>query len=265
MSTCLTTTSATLTISSPSQLASPTPSTFVKRNGTRLTLDGVDFKAVGPNIYWLGLDENVVPNPSWPLRERVLEVMAVASVMGATTIRSTTLGVSYGTSLSVQPSLGTTNEAAFASIDWAVWAAKSYGLRLIIPVTDQYDYYVSSQYHGGIPTFLRFRNLSASSPSDYGPFYDLSSDVYSDFKNYITTLLTHRSNITGLTLAEEPTILAFETGNELGGWGGNASPPPIAWVTAIADYLKVLAPNTLVLSGTYGVRSSELAIESVDI
>jgi len=41
-------------LSSPSQLASPSPSTFVKRNGTRLELDGEDFKAVGPNIYWLG-------------------------------------------------------------------------------------------------------------------------------------------------------------------------------------------------------------------
>jgi hypothetical protein len=30
-----------------------------------------------------GLDENVVPNPSYPSRGRVLEVMAIASVMGA--------------------------------------------------------------------------------------------------------------------------------------------------------------------------------------
>lgn len=30
-----------------------------------------------------GLDENVQPNPSWPSRGRVLEVMAIASAMGA--------------------------------------------------------------------------------------------------------------------------------------------------------------------------------------
>lgn len=69
--------------------------------------------------------------------------------------------MSTGSKLSVESSLGIFNEAAFASIDWAVWAAKSYvgalsalgswltrphvdryGLRLIIPLTDQYDYYV---------------------------------------------------------------------------------------------------------------------------
>jgi endo-1,4-beta-mannosidase len=107
----------------------------------------------------------------------------------------------------------------------------------------------------------------------------------SDFKTYISTLLTHRSNITGvrvflafllanntstddgqqLTMAEEPTILAFETGNELGGWTREASPPPVEWTTEIARYLKELAPDTLVLSGSYGVRKEELGIANVDI
>ncbi|ORY91788.1 glycoside hydrolase superfamily [Leucosporidium creatinivorum] len=244
----------------PLPTAFPTPSTFVKRNGTRLQLDGEDFTAVGPNIYWLALDENVEPYPSITSRSRVLEIMGIAQAMGATAIRGHTVGVNLGSAHAVENALGQFNEQAFAAVDWAIWAAKSHGLRLIVPLTDQYDY-----YHGGIPTFLRWRNLSASSPADYGPFYDLNSNVYSDFKTYISTLLTHRSNITGLTMAEEPTILAFETGNELGGWGGNSSPPPVAWTTAIAAYLKELAPDTLVLSGSYGVRKDELAIQDVDM
>ncbi|KAI5474838.1 glycoside hydrolase family 65 protein [Pseudohyphozyma bogoriensis] len=177
--------------------------------------------------------------------------------MGATTIRSTTLGVSVGTSLSVVPSLGVVNQEALEAIDWAIWAAKSYGMRLILPLTDQYDY-----YHGGIPTFLRFHNLS---DTNFDPFYDLTSDVYSTFKSYISTLITHRSTITNLTMAEEPTILAFETGNELGGWGLSNYPPPVEWTTAVANYLKELAPNTLVMSGSYGVRSEELGIADVDL
>lgn len=54
---------------------------------------------------------------------------------------------------------------------------------------------------GGIPTFLRWRNLPADSPKDYGPFYDLSSDVYSDFTDFVRQLITHRSNITGVSSA----------------------------------------------------------------
>lgn len=63
--------------------------------------------------------------------------MAIAAAMGATTIRSQTLGISYGTGLSVENALGQYKESAFAAIDFAVWAAKSYGLRLVLPLTDQ--------------------------------------------------------------------------------------------------------------------------------
>ena len=66
-------------------------------------------------------------------------------------------------------------------------------------------------------------------------------------------------------MAEDPTILAFETGNELGGTKLSRFPPPIAWTTSVANRLKSLAPNTLVMSGSYGVVAEELAIASVDI
>lgn len=84
-----------------------------------------------------GLDENVSPSPSYPAESRVLEAMAIAAAMGATTIRSQTLGISFGTGLSVENALGQYKEAALAAIDFAVWAARSYGLRLVLPLTDQ--------------------------------------------------------------------------------------------------------------------------------
>ncbi|GAA5893365.1 uncharacterized protein JCM6883_007643 [Sporobolomyces salmoneus] len=248
------------TLSAASQLSVPTSASFVKVSGSKLQLDSEEFRIQGPNIYWLGLDENVVPNPSYPSKERVLEIMAVAKVMGATTIRSTSLGVSVGTGSSVENALNTfkaNDSAAWDAIDFAVYAARSYGLRLIIPLTDQYDY-----YHGGIPTFLRWRNLSST---NFDPFYDLSGVVYQDFRAYINNLLTHTSPYTNLTLATDPTVLALETGNELGGWTGKHYPPPVDWTTSISQYLKELAPETLVISGSYGVRKDELGIESIDI
>ena len=36
---------------------------FVQRDGCSLTLGGKPWKAVGANVYWLGLDENIVPPP----------------------------------------------------------------------------------------------------------------------------------------------------------------------------------------------------------
>ena len=41
--------------------------------------------------------------------------------------------------------------------------------------------------------------------------------IVQDFKDYIKNLITHVNPYTGLTYAEDPTIFAYETGNELGG------------------------------------------------
>jgi mannan endo-1,4-beta-mannosidase len=120
----------------------------IRRNGSLLTLNGKPWKAVGANIYWLGLDENVVPpagqpfyapfQASYPTKGRVSEAMAVVMAFGGTMVRAHTLGVSTGNPLSVMPTLGQINEQAFESIDWAVYQAKRYGLRLLVPLTDNY-------------------------------------------------------------------------------------------------------------------------------
>jgi len=118
------------------------------RNGSVLLLDGKPWKAVGPNIYWLGLDENVTPpagapyyapsKASYPTKGRITEAMAIVKAMGGTAVRAHTLGVSTGNPLSVMPTLGAVNEAAFETIDWAVYQARAYGLRLMIPLTDNW-------------------------------------------------------------------------------------------------------------------------------
>ncbi len=66
----------------------------VVRKGSELLVDDKEWKAVGPNVYWLGLDENVIPpagvpydpstHASYPTKERVTEVMAVVNALGGT-------------------------------------------------------------------------------------------------------------------------------------------------------------------------------------
>lgn len=120
----------------------------VVRDGSTLLLAGQGWKAVGPNVYWLGLDENVVPpagepyyaplKASYPTKERITEVMATVKALGGTMIRSHTLGVSTGNPLSLMPTLAQVNEKAFDTIDWAVHQAREYGLRLLVPLTDNF-------------------------------------------------------------------------------------------------------------------------------
>lgn len=124
-----------------------------------------------------------------------------------------------------------------------------WGIRLIIPLTDQYDY-----YHGGKLDFLRFRNLSTS---DESAFYS-NTDVVSDYKQYIGTLINRTNTYTNIAYHQDPTILAWETGNEL-------KDPPATWTSDITSYIKALAPQQLTMDGSYGVQRDALGLSSVDI
>ncbi|KAI0428872.1 glycoside hydrolase superfamily [Xylaria sp. FL1042] len=246
----------------------------VIRNGSTLLVDGKQWKAVGPNVYWLGLDENVVPaagepydpstHSSYPTKERITEVMAVVNALGGTMIRTHTLGVSTGNPLSIWPKKGVVNEEAFNAIDWAVYQAGLYGVRLLVPLVDNYDY-----YHGGKYNFLRWAGFDLTQTADstnpeIQQFYT-NATIVATFKDYIKTLLTHRNQYNNLTYAEDTTIFAYETGNELLGpvWGDMNCPAD--WVRDIVSYVKSLAPQKLLFDGTYGINKTHLDIDEVDV
>lgn len=246
---------------------------YVVRNGSELLLNGKRWSNAGANVYWLGLDENVVPpsgepyyapyHASYPSKGRITEVMNILNTLGARTIRSQTLGISVGNPLSLEPELDVWNDEAFDTIDWTVYQAREHGIRLFAPLTDNYDY-----YHGGKCVFLRWRGYNLTCPTlepDVMQFYT-NNTIIDDFKNYISHLLTHVNKYTGLTYAEDPTIIAYATGNELsaetdGEW---STAIPNEWTKEIAKHIKSLGPEKLVIDGTFGVNSSHLTIDEVD-
>lgn len=246
----------------------------ITRSGSTLLLDGKPWKAVGPNVYWLGLDENVTPRAgepfypptraSYPTPGRIVEIMSVVKSMGGTMIRSHTLGVSVGNPLSVMPEPGVVNQQAFEAIDYAIYQARMHGLRLQVPLTDNYEY-----YHGGKYTFLQWAGLDLTqnehkNDPQIQKFYT-NSTIVASFKEYIRILLTHVNPHTNLSMADDPTIFAFETGNEMFGpkWGD--MDVPVSWVKEIGRFVKELAPEKLFVDGTYGVNEAHLGIEEVDI
>ncbi len=116
-------------------------SSFVTRSGTSLLLNGQPFRFSGANIYWLGLEEvNTSNGIAYPSHFQVDDALATAQTMGATVVRSHTLGISVGCSICVEPTLGTFNQVALQQIDYAIQSAHNYGIKLIIPLVDNWHF-----------------------------------------------------------------------------------------------------------------------------
>ncbi|RKS71300.1 hypothetical protein CLV35_3096 [Motilibacter peucedani] len=243
----------------------PTADSFVTRSGSTLLLQGKPFRFVGANEYYLGLDDNVRDaqgRPTYPTHAAIDSALDAAVSLGATVVRAHTLGISVGSPRSVEPSLGRWNDAAFEPVDYAVAAARARGLRLMVPLTDEWRY-----YHGGKSTFTAWRGYAGSTDpgataADDAVQRDAEAHFYSDpavisdFRAYVAHVLGHVNRYTGTAMSSEPTIAVWETGNEL--WDA-----PNSWTASTAAYIKSLAPRQLVADGS-AANGKHVADAAVD-
>jgi mannan endo-1,4-beta-mannosidase len=217
---------------------------FVTRHRSELRLYGHDFRFAAANMYWLGLSES--PTVRYPTTYEVDDAMATANELGLTVVRSHTLGDTVGCPLCLEPTLGQFSSTAFQAIDYAIKSAHDHGIKLIIPLVDHGAY-----YEGGIGTYTGWRGLS-----DPNAFYT-DPTVISDFEQHIAAVLNHVNSYTGVALKDDPTVLAWEEGNELSA--------PAGWVQTIANYIRGIDDNHLVAYGAlHGLQSDTLS-SSVDI
>lgn len=226
-------------------------SDFVTRSDAQLLLHGQPFRFAGANMYWLGLDENV-GGIAYPTHFRVDDAFTTMAEMGATVVRSHTLGISVGCKLCLEPSLGLFNQAAFASIDYAIWSAGVHHMHLVIPLADNWH-----NYHGGKHTFTDWQGIA-----DQDAFYT-NETVIHDFEQYISELLNHVNRYTGIPYKDDPTIMAWETGNEL--TTSTTPSSPVSWTNTISTFIKNIDPHHLVIDGSSTVNSAALALPNVDI
>jgi hypothetical protein len=235
---------------------------FVVRSGDQLLLNGQQFRFSGANIYWGGLDENGRTSLNYPTGFRVRSALETVADMGGTVVRCQTCGISTGNPYSVEPSLGVFNQTALRHIDYFIAEAQKYGIRLDIPLTDNYNYYL-----GGYHNFTDWLGLSSASncPSRAcASIFYTNAQAISAFEQYISVLLNHVNVYTGIPNKDNPTIMSWEIGNELPlGTGGNAE--FTSWTNTISTFIKSIAPKQLVMDGDDSIDPGDLTLPNVDI
>lgn len=223
-------------------MARVVPAGFVTRAGSQLLLNGRPFRFAGANMHWLALDDS----RNYPSQFRVNDGLDAAREMGLTVIRSHDLGISTGCPNCIEPSLGVFNATALAHDDYVIKAARDRGMRLIIPFTDNWRFPA-----GGKHNFTDWRGIS-----DENQFY-FNEQVINDFETYIRTLLTHVNIYTGVAYKDDPTIMAWETANEI--------EAPTNWTRTISSYIKSIDARHLVVDGRVGVDPNSANLPDVDI
>lgn len=213
---------------------------FVARSGTRLVLDGKTFRFGGANIEWLGVAGYGPADPAGPHPPTHFEIddaLATAQQLGATVVRSQTMGDSVGCAVCIEPQRGVFNAAGFEPSDYALASAARHGIRIIATIVgdDALD-------DGGGCVYLHWRGIDVPNCSlvNMAPFWT-NTNVIADVEAHIRALLNHVNVYTHVAYKNDPTILGWDLLN------GGGSPRP--WTKTIARFVRGIDPHHLILSG----------------
>jgi hypothetical protein len=229
---------------------------FVTARGGQLMEAAKPFRFISFDIPNLQLIEDNVPfaqtNPwRWPDQFELTDALSTVRQMGGTVVRTYVISVMRPSDPPGTPrhvlGPGRFNEEAFRALDLAFKVANEQGIRLIIPLVDNWA------WQGGRADYAAFRGKSKDD-------FWTDPQLIADFKETIRFILTRKNTRTGTLYSDDKALLCWETGNEL------QTPPP-AWTRDIAAFIKSLDHHHLVMDGTDGrdLHPELIALPGVDI
>lgn len=214
---------------------------FVTRSGSLLLLGDQPFRFAGNNAYFL--QPEIVYNNSAGVRE-TLDKMATLGLSVARAIGYNDHPPANDPAV-IQTAPGEFVESSLVALDRAVAEAKARHIRLILNLTNNWTAY------GGIRRYVFWYLNREPTRAEWGLFYT-NETIKGWFKNYVRMLLDRTNTVTGIRYSDEPTVLAWELGNELRNPSIGRADALIAWMTEMSAFIKSLDPNHLVADGGEG-------------
>ncbi|KAI7732003.1 hypothetical protein M8C21_017182 [Ambrosia artemisiifolia] len=219
---------------------------FVHINGAQFTLNGAPFYANGFNAYWL---MEVASNPS----QRPKVTSAFREAIKSSLLIGRTWAFSDGGPNALQSSPGVYNEDMFQGLDFVIYEAGRFGVKLILCLVNNFNDY------GGKEQYVQWAKERGQQLQNEESFFT-NLMVKSFFKDHIKTVLTRRNTITGVMYKDDPTIMAWELMNEPRCPSDISGATIQNWTLEMACYLKSMDGNHLLevgLEGFYGASSSQ--------
>jgi mannan endo-1,4-beta-mannosidase len=136
-------------------------------------------------------------------------------------------------------------EEGLRGLDQAVFEAKRRGIRVIIPLVNNWGEY------GGLPAYAAWAAKASGGPVGHDDFFT-SPLMKQWWKDYAMMLANRVNTFTGIAYRDEPAILAWEVGNELRCQSCRSTARLPEAVRELAAFLRQVAPNQLISDGGDG-------------
>ena len=228
---------------------------FITAYGDKLYDGETEYRFISfniPNLHYV--EDNLSFHATNPFRLpddfEIRDALMSVRQMGGQVVRIYTLSVRKQGEGESRPVFvsgpGQFNEEAFKTLDKVLFYANELGIRLIIPFVDNWSWW------GGVADYAAFRDKIREE------FWS-DEQLIDDFKKTIYYVLNRKNVYTGQFYKDDRAILAWETGNEL------QCPPE--WSAMMADYVKSLDQNHLLMDGYHSsiLRDESLLQSNIDI
>ncbi|MFD5464593.1 cellulase family glycosylhydrolase [Kitasatospora sp. NPDC127059] len=213
---------------------------FVTAGGGELRLGGNPFRFGGTNCYYLHQQSHYM----------VDAVLDDAAAMGLAVVRAWAFAEGSGHSYRpLQPKPHSYDDEAFDSLDYAVHKAGQLGIRLVLPLVNNWPDYGGMQQY--VSWFLGLPDDSYGDGVNHDRFYT-DPGIRACYRAWAKHLVQHRNLYTGLRYCDDPTIMAFELANEPRCRSDKSGATLLAWAAEMSAYVKSLAPRQLVAVGDEG-------------
>jgi mannan endo-1,4-beta-mannosidase len=181
---------------------------FVSRHGADLRLDGKTFRFAGTNNYYLMYKSPAMVDDVFADAQgagfnvlRTWGFLDIGNVDGSDSVRGKQEGVYFQYWDGDSPAYNDGPDG-LQKLDYILWSARQHGLRLIIPLTNNWNDF------GGMDQYVRWAG---------GSYHD---EFYTDpvirgwYRDWISHVLNRVNPLTGLAYKDDPTVMAWELGNE---------------------------------------------------
>ncbi|NOX89897.1 MAG: hypothetical protein GXO77_12810 [Calditrichaeota bacterium] len=224
---------------------------FISVKDGRLTDGEKEFRFFSvniPNLLLIEDDMRFESRNPWRLPNafEIRDALLSVKQMGGKVARTYVISVKRPDDLPGTPkhvlAPGKFNERAFKVIDTTLAIANELGVRLIIPLMDNW------KWMGGKGQYAQFRGKAE------GAFW-YDEQLKNDFKKTIAYILNRKNTVTGVKYKDDKAIMIWELGNEL-----RNCPPE--WIMEMAKFIKENDANHLVNDGIQNNKITKEILEN---